>query len=220
LPRTEFDKDYVFDLLRGCAKFTGSPLISAIADTIVDYPDAPLDNAFNHKQVASKQWARDMLATHSDGRFENIWVMGGWLGILPAMLFTDERFSIGAITSFDLDPTVAEVASHLNAQLSGDARFRAVTADMYDLSYSGSEAPDLVVNTSCEHIEDLPRWLSLLPSGCNVLLQSNDYVSEPSHVNCVQSVDELTAQANLGHLLYAGSLKLPKYTRFMLIGRV
>ena len=52
------------------------------------------------------------------------------------------------------------------------------------------------------------------------MLQSNDYFSEPTHINCVNSVDEFAQQAGLSQLNYAGSLKLPKYTRFMLIGRV
>jgi hypothetical protein len=91
---------------------------------------------------------------------------------------------------------------------------------MYELDYSDPNAPDLVINTSCEHIEDLPKWLSLLPKGCRVLLQSNNYTSEPTHINCVKSVDELAQQAQLSELSYAGALQLPKYTRFMLIGRV
>jgi trans-aconitate methyltransferase len=215
-----FSKDYVFDLLRGAARFTGSDLLSALAETVAEFPDAPIDNAFNHKQVASKQWARDMLATHTRGTFEHVWVMGGWIGILPAMLFDDARFDIKAITSFDIDPAVAPVAEKLNRKLAGDANFSAHTADMYALDYSGADAPDLVINTSCEHIEDLPKWLSLLPRGCRVMLQSNNYTSEPTHVNCVASVDELAQQAALSELSYAGAFRLPKYTRFMLIGRV
>ena len=91
---------------------------------------------------------------------------------------------------------------------------------MYELNYSAPDQPDMVINTSCEHIADLPHWLGLLPSGCQVMLQSNDYFSEPTHINCVNSVDEFAQQAGLSQLNYAGSLKLPKYTRFMLIGRV
>lgn len=220
LTNRNFDKDYVFDLLRGAARFTGSDLLSALAETVVEFPQAPIDNAFNHKQVASKQWARDMLAIHTHGQFNHIWVMGGWIGILPAMLFDDARFNINAVSSFDIDPSVARIAEKLNRKLSGEATFTARTADMYALDYTGPDAPDLVINTSCEHIEDLPKWLSLLPKGCRVLLQSNNYTSEPAHVNCVASVDELAQQAQLGELSYAGALKLPKYIRFMLIGRV
>ena len=112
------DKDYVFDLVRGIARFTGSGLVATLA-RIAEHPDAPLDNAFNHKQVASKQWARDMLASHTEARFDTIWLMGGWLGILPAMLFDDERFSIGRIISFDVDPSVGSVAETLNRTLAG-----------------------------------------------------------------------------------------------------
>jgi len=220
LTNRNFDKDYVFDLLRGAARFTGSDLLSALAETVAEFPDTPVDNAFNHKQVASKQWARDMLAIHTRGQFDHIWVMGGWIGILPAMLFDDARFKIKAISSFDIDPAVGRKAEKLNKKLSGEAVFTAHTADMYALDYTGPDAPDLVINTSCEHIEDLPKWLSLLPKGCRVLLQSNNYTSEPTHVNCVESVDELAQQAKLSELSYAGALKLPRYTRFMLIGRV
>jgi trans-aconitate methyltransferase len=214
------DKDYVFDLVRGIARFTGSGLVAALARTIAEHPDAPLDNAFNHKQVASKQWARDMLASHTDASFDTIWLMGGWLGILPAMLFDDERFSIGRIISFDVDPSVGAIAETLNRTLAGEDRFSARTADMYELNYTAPDQPDMVINTSCEHIADLPHWLGLLPSGCQVMLQSNDYFSEPTHINCVNSVDDFAQQAGLSQLTYAGSLKLPKYTRFMLIGRV
>ena len=217
---TTIDKDYVFDLLRGVARFTGSPLVSGLAEAIAAHPEAPFDNAFNHKQIASKQWARDMLASHSDCEFENIWIMGGWLGILPAMMFADDRFNISRISSFDIDETVGEVAQTLNTALAGQGRFRAVTADMYELNYTSEDAPDLVINTSCEHIADLEAWLKLLPANCRVMLQSNNYFSEPTHINCVNTVDEFAKQAGLSELTYAGSLELPKYTRFMLIGRV
>jgi hypothetical protein len=90
---------------------------------------------------------------------------------------------------------------------------------MYDLAYAKLGA-DLVINTSCEHIADLPAWLSLLPKGTRVLLQSNDYFSEPTHVNCVASLDEFIDQASLGTIAFAGALPMKKYTRFMLIGTV
>ena len=220
MPENTIDKDYTFDLVRGIARFTGSRLIGALAKTLATYPAAPFDVAFNHKQIASKQWARDMLATHTDCTFDSVWLMGGWLGVLPAMLFDDARFTIGRITSYDIDPTVGEVACLLNRSIAGEDRFFASTADMYDLDYTGKDVPDLVINTSCEHIADLPAWLALLPGGCRVMLQSNNYFAEPTHINCVNSVDEFSRQAGLSELNYAGSLKLPKYTRYMLIGRV
>ena len=88
---------------------------------------------------------------------------------------------------------------------------------MYTLDYRSR--PDLIVNTSCEHVGDVRGWLDRLPAGTAVLLQSNDYFAEPEHVNCMTSLSAFEAAARLKNVLYAGELTLKKYTRFMLIGR-
>lgn len=209
--------DYAFDLLRGIAAYTASPLMTGMAGVIAKYPDADLANAFNHKQVQCKIWARQALYETLGGKFNRIAIMGGWYGVLAAMFFDDPRFDTAAIDSFDIDPKVGNVAEVLNAAWKD--RFRAVTADMYALPYAELGA-DLVINTSCEHIADLPAWLSLLPTGTRVLLQSNNYFSEPTHINCVESLDAFVDQAKLAEVAFAGSLPMKKYTRFMLIGAV
>ena len=79
-------------------------------------------------------------------------ILGGWYGVLAAMLLEDPRFAIGSVESIDIDPAVAAVAETLNRD-AGD-RFRATTADMYAIDYARLGA-DLIVNTSCEHIADL-----------------------------------------------------------------
>ena len=82
----------------------------------------------------------------------------------------------------------------------------------------GKRRPDLVINTSCEHIADLRGWLDLLPVGMPVVLQSNDYFSDPEHINCVRSLEEFEIQANLSKVAFHGTLGMTKYSRFMLIG--
>jgi len=210
-----------FDLLRGAAVLTGNDVLLRLARTVSRFPEAELHVAFNHRQVASKMWARDELARHGPQNPKRIWIVGGWYGVLSALLFADDRLSIGVIESFDIDPAVAVVAESLNELQVADGRFAARTADMYRLAYSATPGgPDLVINTSCEHIEDLPGWLALIPRGTRVLLQSNDYFAESQHVNSQASLDDFAAAASLGHVDFAGSLDLRKYTRFMLIGRV
>jgi hypothetical protein len=210
-------REQAFDLTRGIAAYTASPLIRGLARLIAEFPGADIANAFNHKQVACKVWARDELLANCGGRFGRVWVLGGWYGVLPAMLFEDARFAIDRIESIDIDPEVAEVALSLNRHW--PERFHARTLDMYALDYAG-EAPDLVINTSCEHIPDLPAFLALLPRGTRVLLQSNDYFSEPTHINCMPSLEAFAEQAALGEVEFAGALPMKNYTRFMLIGRV
>jgi len=58
------------------------------------------------------------------------------------------------------------------------------------------------------------------PSGTNVLLQSNDYFSEPTHINCVASLAAFEAMAALREVRFSGELPTKNYTRFMLIGTV
>jgi hypothetical protein len=210
-------RDRAFDLTRGIAAYSGSGVVGGLARVIAKHPGADISNAFNHKQVACKIWARDRLYDGLGGSYAHIAVLGGWYGVLAAMLLEDRRFDIGLVESIDIDPAVAVVAGTLNRE-SGD-RFRATTADMYAIDYAELRA-DLIVNTSCEHIADLRGWLGLLPKGTNVLLQSNDYFTEPTHINCVGSAEAFERQAGLGRLHFSGTLPMKKYNRFMLIGRV
>jgi hypothetical protein len=50
-------------------------------------------------------------------------------------------------------------------------------------------------------------------------LQSNDYRAIPVHVNCVDSVEDFAIQAPMQDVRFAGTLKLVRYSRFMLVGR-
>lgn len=206
-----------FDLTRGLAAYSGSELIANIARVIGKHPDADIATAFNHKQVACKMWARDELFKACGGAFGKVWVLGGWYGVFSAMLFDDPRFDIALLENIDIDPAVEPVAMTLNR--AAGARFRAVTADMCTLDYAAGR-PDLVVNTSCEHIADVAGWLARLPRGTRVLLQSNDYFSEPTHISCVASLDAFKRLAGLPEIRFAGALPQKKYTRFMLIGTV
>ncbi|WP_246748760.1 class I SAM-dependent methyltransferase [Rhizobium setariae] len=206
-----------FDVMRGVGAYTSSPLIRGLSEVIAHHPQADVAVAFNHKQVACKMWARQALFDTVGGKFKRIVILGGWYGVLAAMFFDDTRFEIGSIDSFDIDPDVGNVAETLNQAWKD--RFRALTGDMYSLAYDELDA-GLLINTSCEHIADLPGWLRLLPRGTRVLLQSNDYFSEPTHVNCVPSLEAFVAQAALRQIDFAGSLPMKKYTRFMLIGTV
>ena len=210
-------RESAFDLMRGVAVYSGSPLVGNLAKVIAKHPHADVANAFNHKQVACKMWARDTLFGSYGGHFDSIWILGGWYGVLAAMLFDDARFEIATIDSIDIDPDVGPVARTLNQP--ADDRFSALTGDMYALDYRAGR-PDLVVNTSCEHIADVRGWLALLPEGTRVLLQSNDYFSEPTHINCVATLEAFEAMAGLRDLRFSGSLPMKRYTRFMLIGSV
>jgi hypothetical protein len=63
------------------------------------------------------------------------------------------------------------------------------------------------------------RWYASVPDGQRLVLQSNDYVAVPEHVNCVPDLATFRAQAPMHDVLFAGERAMRRYVRFMLIGR-
>lgn len=212
--------DAFYDILRGVAALTGNPIVGDLARLVAEEMPPELWIAFNHKQIGSKRWLVDALARALPRPDGPVWVLGAWYGVLGAMLLADERLAVSSVVSVDLDPACAPVAEQLNLRHLASGRFRTVTCDMMALDFARETPnPGLVVNTSCEHLADVPGWLAGLPSGLPVLLQSNDYVREPDHRSCVASLDAFKAQADLSEVWFEGSLPTKNYTRFMLIGR-
>jgi hypothetical protein len=212
------------DLIRGVAAHQRSPLLADLAEAIARHPDAPFPNAFNMKQIASKLWLLDELHGTLGGSLGVVAVLGGWLGVLSALLLNDPRFAVSRIVSLDIDPACAPVATTLNRRFAGEGRFQAVTDDMHAVDWAALEAEpgardSLIVNTSAEHIPDPGAWARTLPTGVAVLVQSNNYRAVPEHVSCVDSADELASKLGLSQVLFTGALAQRRYTRFMVIGR-
>lgn len=217
---TDTPPDAFYDILRGVAALTGNRVVADLARLVGQDMPPELWIAFNHKQIASKRWLIDALAQTLPRPGGPVWVLGAWYGVLGALLLDDPRLTIGTVVSLDRDPGCAAVAEQLNRRHLAEGRFRAVTADMMQLDFAAeSERPGLVINTSCEHLADVPGWVASLPTGLPVVLQSNDYFREPDHRSCVGSLDAFEAQAGLSQVSFAGALLTKNYTRFMLIGR-
>lgn len=166
-------------------------------------------------QLMSKKWLLEEFANHLGGELDDlnvnqVLVAGGWVGILARAI--NDLADWISVDSLDLCEKATKVAS---ATLS-DCRGTAILGDMYDFDYSPYQC---VVNTSAEHIPDLPRWIDLLAPGTFVVVQSNNARHVPDHVACVDSADELKALLGLSEVLYAGELEFPMYTRYMIIGR-
>lgn len=75
---------------------------------------------------------------------------------------------------------------------------------------------NMVINTSCEHMDN--TWFENLPDGTFVVLQTNDYFSNPQHSNCCEDLEAAKAKYPMKSFFYAGDLDTQLYNRFMLIG--
>lgn len=211
------------DILDGLAVLYQEPFIRDVRDTVLAFPDSGLGIALNKKQTACKKWLKEELLAACGPGIGRVHVLAGWYGLLGAMLLSDRRLEISRLTVVDVNPACEEVALSLNASHVPSGRFAFRCADIMALDYSspppGLEAPDLLVNTSCEHLDRFGDWYASLPDGQLMALQSNDYRAIPEHVNCSGDLAAFAAQAPMRERLYEGQLKLDKYTRFMLIGR-
>ncbi len=225
------DRDVYYQvILDGLSRYTEDPFLSDVTRAIVRYPEADFYIALNKNQLASKKWLVDELYRAHGANLGTVYILGGWYGVLAAMLFHDHRFDIERIVSFDIDPACAPIADCVNQTQLERSRFKAVTADIGQIDYGrpstsfvgGNGAgggPDIVINTICEHIEPRENWSEGIPEGAVQVLQSNDNFDCEEHVNCVADLSALEEQAGMSELRFAGELPRKRYTRFMLIGR-
>lgn len=211
--------------------------LSNLGQVLRKYPDCDLSEAFSKGQIESKFWLMEELEKVTKD-LGTVFVLGGWYGTLPALILESNKFQIEKIRSFDIDDSCAEIAETMNRDpfvLDG-WKFKASTADMYDLNYSETihttrrankteleltEVADTFINTSCEHLAFYSDWYDGLPSDKLVVLQSNNFFSGKDHVNCVESTDEFKTQSPMSEYFYEGELYISEanYTRFMIIGR-
>lgn len=174
-------------------------------------PKRTLD-AFWSGQIKSKEWLIENLSECVMGPVR-VDIHGGWVGVLASMIFQSD-IDAKYICSVDLDPSCEPIATMMNKKEEQDGKFKAITGDMCEVPVNGN----LIINTSCEHItqEQYELWLSRLPKGAWIVLQSNNY-KIPEHVRIADSLEDFKKQSHV-NVHWAGELKLPLYTRYMIIG--
>ena len=223
---SNMDKDeYYRDILEGLSVYFASPFIGDILNTLSEFDAPDLGAALNKNQITAKKWLAEQLHAVVGGDLGIVYVMGGWHGVLGAILLHDNRLNIEAVVSIDKDPRCRPIAESLNRTHVENDRFRTITADISTLSYEElfgrqppNHPPDVLINTSCEHIRDFTQWYERIPAQTLQVLQSNNYYACEEHINCVSDLESFRRQAPMHKVLFDGSLRLKKYTRFMLIG--
>ena len=172
-------------------------------------------DAFWSGQIKSKEWLIEALSMQFSVKDNpvSIEIHGGWVGVLASMLF-QSNIPIKRIYSLDIDPTCEPIATMMNKGEEMQGRFQAGTGDMCNLI----SFVDVVINTSCEHItqEQYEIWLDKRQDNQLLILQSNNY-NIPEHIRTATSVDNFAEQCKI-KVQWSGTLNLPKYDRYMLIG--
>lgn len=183
-------------------------------------------DAFSKGQIASKKWLIEELQNLDNHSFENIAILGCWIGASVDSLV--ETLDTQRIYGIDADPVAIDLAEQLNQHhVQNSWKFKGVVEDVNMLDTStmqfqiGGELievqPDMVINTSCEHMGN--DWFNSASATQLIVMQTNNFKDWHEHVNCVTSVKDMQEKYPLTETLYAGELITPAYTRFMQIGR-
>lgn len=173
-------------------------------------------DAFWRGQIQSKEWLIEALSMQFSVKDDpvSIEIHGGWVGVLASMLF-QSSIPIKRIASLDIDPTCEPIATMMNKGEEIQGKFQAITGDMCNLI----SFVDVVINTSCEHItqDQYETWLDKRNDNQILVLQSNNYIID-EHIRPANSLEEFKTQSNIT-VIWEGELKLPLYTRWMIIGK-
>ena len=167
------------------------------------------------KQIQCKQWLlKELRLVPRD--FKNIHLYGGWYGY-PLIDMLDRAYNLETLTNIDCDKFATSVC--FNFKNIFEHHFvKTVTKDVKD--YQKCLDTDLVINTSSEHMSDLPILIEnkLYSDNCIFALQSNNMFDLEEHTNCVNSHEELAQKSGLNKILYSGKMTLDNYERYMVIG--
>ena len=164
-------------------------------------------DAFRVQQCQSKQWLLNNIVSPSINLNSKILVVGSWLGFTSYCL---HKLGFNNVTETDLDPKYQILSETINNQFSN---FKHFSEDINNLPV---EDYDVIICTSCEHIED-NTWFDRVKPKTKLFLQSTNLVL-PDHTNTVNSVEEFSEKYPL-NLSYMGTMIYHQsFFRYMIIG--
>lgn len=176
-------------------------------------------NSINDNQMANKEWLVDMLLPYIDPKGADICILGGWYGLTALMLRQHLPEEI-EIDNVDCDIWCSRIARRLN---DGAKNIRYATDNAEDWFFDKPRKYQLIINTSCEHMEqdDLNLMIGLKKKEAIICLQGNNYHEIQSHINTHNSLEEFVESFKLNEILFQDTLPSPcgKYDRYMVIGK-
>ncbi|MBY0386451.1 hypothetical protein K2X05_14945, partial [bacterium] len=221
----------VFEAIRHSAQyFQTSNSFKGIFRTLSEIPQH--SGAFAYGQLDSKKWLIEEAIKCWGTKWGTVFVLAGWIGLLPRMIW-DQKIQATKIRSFDIDESANKASELLNqVEVQTDWQYKSSTQDITKMSYPTlynvqrkdgtfcelADHPDIIINTSCEHIADIKSWFAQIPKGTKVILQSNDGFHIDEHVACFKTLAEFEKAIQLSKVEYRGEKALPEFNRFMLIG--
>jgi hypothetical protein len=168
-------------------------------------------DSLSNTQYQSKKWLVDRLVEEQKTLSPTILILGGWYGsyLVPMLR---EKIKPELIYLNDIDPQVLKVAQRLHGN-------KGISYHCFDATDSMTLLqPDVVINTSCEHMASYDMMLSCNPNSLFVL-QTCDNTNDPGHINISRSTDDFIEKLGLTNIMWSGRQNLGHKNRFMVIGK-
>jgi len=185
-----------------------------------------VEDASTSSQLRSKLWIIEEVS-NLDIKVDRVALLAGWYANFIVPLLIDE---LGAsfIHNFEIDQDVKQLSYKFNKRYKEEEKYKCYIVDVmfepiWNFMKQGASGFDLVINTSCEHMFPMHKFLKINRGFLDnplYVLQSTDDDQYDDHINCVNSPEELAEQANLVDVLYSGTKVLDNgMNRFMVIGK-
>lgn len=169
-------------------------------------------NSVNKDQIENKKWLIEKLTPYLH-LYEKpkILVVAGWYGLLADML--SKQLDDNVYTS-DKDSNCAKIGIKMF-----NDKVKYITKDIANYKEHHLQEYDVLICTSCEHIDDLliNSFISKKRKDSLVVLQSNNYIGLNEHINCKKSLQDFKNSINIT-VQYEGTKSFEKYDRYMIIG--
>lgn len=189
------------------------------------YRSLDILTATNDAQLASKEWLVNTLVNYLNPKYltfelRDVLIMGGWYG-LTGMILRQQIDREAKIWNVDSDPECLRIQHILQYNNPDYENNIPITDDAIEYYFDRADAFQLIINTSCEHmeVEDIQMILKSKPIDTIACFQSNNYHKEAEHINTHDSLDSFVDSLDLTHVYYKGEMSpCEDYTRYMVIG--
>ena len=161
-------------------KMSSDNLIDRFKDIIHDYPNIDFSSFMNKENSLLYSWIiEQMIRVHGDKYLGTLYMMGGGMGILPAMLL-DTKLRFENIRSFDINGTTQFLADEMmKRELLNDWKFKSATQDLFKIDYQKNvfsctlpngkeserfdEIPGTIINHNISYLLDAESWWNMIP---------------------------------------------------------
>jgi len=145
-------------------------------------------------------------------------IFGCWYGSILIPAFYNE---VKRITAIDIDDNVIGIAKNRIFKNYDKIDFIVNDAFVWANKSSRIKSTNLIINTSCEHMQPMKNLQILNNINSYFAFQSNNMFDIETHINCVNNIEEFKKQLPIkAKILIEDQIEEDRGIRFTLIGQL